>query len=113
MTVRQRGVVLLLAAAGLGLGCTGSDAAPAAPRTHVIVVDKMQFGSVPRGIRVGDTIEWANNDLFRHNAIARDGSFAVDLPPRSKRRMVVRKAGTVRFYCSFHPAMQGSLAVAK
>ena len=112
MTVRKRGSLLLLAAAGLTLGCTGSDAAPAA-RTHVIMLDKMQFGPVPRGLRLGDTIEWVNADMFRHNATARDGSFAVDLPPRSKRRMVVRKAGTVRFYCTFHPAMQGSLAVAK
>ena len=90
----------------------GSPAA-AAPHTRVIVVDKMKFGPAPATVRPGDIIVWDNRDVFRHNATARNGSFAVDLPPGSKGRTVVRRTGAVAYNCTFHPGMTGILKVAK
>lgn len=84
----------------------------AAPKTHTIVMDKMKFGALPAGIRAGDTILWVNRDLFRHTATAKDGSFAIDLQPGKSGRTVVKKAGSIPFFCKYHPGMKGSLAVA-
>ena len=50
----------------------------AAPRTHVVVIDKMRFGAMPTGVRAGDRISWINKDMFRHTATANDGSFNAD-----------------------------------
>jgi plastocyanin len=83
--------------------------AAAAPATHRIVIDKMKFGPVPANIHVGDTILWVNHDMFRHTATATDRSFDVDLPPSSSRPMIVGRAGTISFYCRFHPGMKGSI----
>ena len=85
--------------------------AQAAPRTHVVVMDKMKFQSVPASVRRGDTILWENRDMFRHTATAKNGAFNVDLAPGAKGKTVVRKAGEVAFVCKYHPGMRGVLKV--
>lgn len=86
--------------------------AAAAPRTHVIVMEKMKFGAVP-AVKTGDTILWVNKDMFRHTATARNGAFNVDLAPGAKGKTVLRKAGEFAFICKYHPGMRGVLKVAK
>ena len=81
-------------------------------RTATVVLDKLAFGAVPSNLRVGDTIVWINRDLFRHSATA-IGHFDVDLPPASRRRMVLRRAGVFPFTCKFHPGMKGVLKVGR
>lgn len=73
----------------------------------------MAFGPVPADLRVGDTIEWVNNDIFLHSATARDKSFDVDLKPKAHVRIVLKKAGRIAFYCRYHPGMTGILVVSK
>lgn len=84
----------------------------AAPQTHVIVIDKMKFGAVPANIRKGDTVLWVNRDIFRHTATAANKSFDVDLPPKTRKRMTVRTAGSIAFICKYHPGMRGVVRVA-
>ena len=95
---------------GLAVLLLSSPAIAAAPRTHVVVIDKMKFGPVPT-VQPGDTIIWVNKDMFRHTATARNGSFNVDLPPNSRGKTVIRAKGTLPFYCKYHPAMTGTLKV--
>ncbi len=83
-----------------------------APREHVIAMANMRFGPVPSGIRAGDTILWVNRDIVPHTATARDGSFDMVLAARQSRRMTVRRAGRIAFYCRYHPMMEGMLTVA-
>jgi plastocyanin len=77
------------------------------------VIDKMKFGQVPSGVRVGDTIVWLNRDLFRHTATASDRSFEIDLPPAKSGRMILRRPGSFAFFCRFHPGMRGQLVVGR
>jgi plastocyanin len=92
----------------------GSVAARAAPvRTHTIVMDNVKFGPAPAGLKVGDTIVWDNRDLVPHTATARDGSFDVVIQPGHSAKTVMHKAGTIAFYCRYHPDMKGSLVVAR
>jgi plastocyanin len=88
-----------------------SPPAVAAPRNHVVVIDKMKFGAIPAGLHAGDRITWVNKDLFRHTATATDGSFNVDLMPGAKATAVVRKAGAIRVMCRYHPGMRTTLKV--
>ena len=91
----------------------GFPADAAQPRVHRIVMANMRFGPVPAGIRAGDVILWVNRDMVRHTATARDGSFDVDLPARQSQRMTVRRAGSIAFYCRYHPGMRGILVAAR
>lgn len=81
-----------------------------AHRVHVIVIDKMQYGPMPTDVRVGDIVEWTNKDILEHSATARDGHFDVDLKPGASGR-ITATAGTLAFFCKFHPTMTGTLVV--
>ena len=84
--------------------------APPAPQVHVIVVDTMQYGPMPTGVRAGDIIEWVNRGILEHTVTARDGRFDIDLKPGATVRMKAT-AGTVEVYCKFHPTMVATLVV--
>src|SRR5438045_2118892 len=97
---------VLLAAAVLASGVLSASAAE-----YTIVIDKMKFGPVPEVLHPGDTIVWQNDDLFRHSATAKDKSFDIDLPSKSSATMIVGQAGSVPFFCKFHPGMTGTLVI--
>ena len=90
-----------------------SPPAAAAPRTHVVVIDKMKFGPVPQAVRAGDRIRWVNRDMFRHTATAKQGGFDVDLPPGATKVTTVGRAGTFAVICRYHPGMRATLRVSK
>lgn len=87
--------------------------AAAAPRTHQVIIDKMKFGSIPAGVRVGDRLLWINRDLFRHTATAPGAGFDVDLPAGSRKLSVIRKAGAFAVTCRYHPGMRATLKVGR
>src|SRR4051812_6748849 len=61
--------------------------------------------------KVGDTIEWINRDIFAHTATARNGDWDVTMPPKKTVTSVLKKAGTIEYYCRFHPNMKATLTV--
>jgi plastocyanin len=85
----------------------------AAGRTFPLTIRQMAFAAAPAGLRVGDTIEWVNDDIFLHSATSKDGGFDVTLKPKAHVRMRLSRAGTFPFICRFHPGMGGRLVVAK
>src|ERR1700748_876237 len=62
--------------------------------------------------KVGDTIELINKDIFAHTATARNGDFDVTMPPKKTVTFVLKKAGTVEYYCRFHPNMKATITIA-
>ena len=101
---------LLLALAGAALSAVP---ASAAPRVYTVTIQQMTFGPTPAGLRVGDVVEWVNNDIFVHSATARDKSFDVELKPKARVRMTLKQAGTLAFFCRYHPGMTGRLVVVR
>lgn len=83
-----------------------------APKEYTVVMANMSFGRLPAGVKIGDTIIWVNRDTVPHTATARDKSFDVRVQQGQSVRMTVRKAGSIPFYCIYHPAMRGILGVA-
>lgn len=81
-------------------------------KTLRIVLENVGFGPVPADARVGDVIDWVNRDFVAHTATARDGSFDIELPPGKAVALPLRRAGTVKFYCRYHPNMTGELTIA-
>jgi plastocyanin len=87
-------------------------AVPAHAETIQIVIENLVFTPSEVSAKVGDTIEWVNKDVFAHTATARNGNFDVNQPPKKTVTSVLNKAGTVEFYCRFHPNMKGVLKIA-
>jgi plastocyanin len=86
-----------------------SGAASAA--TIQISMDKLEISPAMASARVGDTVEWVNKDALVHTATARNGDFDVNLPPNKTVSSVLKKAGTVDYYCRFHPNMKATLKI--
>ncbi len=99
-----------LLAATAGFAPASATSTMQAQRVHVIVIDKMAYGPMPTDVRVGDIIEWVNHDILEHSATARDGRFDVDLKPGASGR-ITAVAGTLAFFCKFHPTMTASMVV--
>ena len=95
----------------LALALVGS-AVPAHAETIQIVIQDMVFAPAEVSAKVGDTIEWVNKDVLAHTATARNGDFDVNPPPKKTITSVLQKAGTVEYYCRFHPNMKAALKIA-
>ncbi len=96
-----------VAALMLGAACI-----PARAATIQISMENLEISPSAVSAKVGDTVEWVNKDVVAHTATARNGDFDVMLPPGKSGTFVLRKAGTVAYYCRFHPNMTATLAVA-
>ncbi|MBR0933956.1 cupredoxin domain-containing protein [Bradyrhizobium jicamae] len=90
----------------------GAMAVPAHAATIQIVMQNLVISPSEVSARVGDTIEWVNRDIVAHTATARNGDFDVMLAPKKTGSAVLKKPGTVDYYCRFHPNMKAMLKIA-
>ncbi len=79
--------------------------------TIEVTIEKMAFSPAEVEVKIGDTIEWVNKDAFVHTATVK-GGWDVQLPVKKSSSIVVDKAGTLDYYCRFHPNMKGRITVA-
>ncbi|WP_027579590.1 cupredoxin family copper-binding protein [Bradyrhizobium sp. Ai1a-2] len=103
----QRGRFGLIA----GVLSLAATAVPAHAATITIVMENLVVSPAEATAKVGDTIEWVNKDVFAHTATARNGDFDVMIPPKQTVTYVLKKAGTVDYYCRFHPNMKAMLKI--
>jgi len=80
--------------------------------TIQITMENLVIAPAETSAKVGDTVELINKDIFAHTATARNGDFDVTMPPKKTVTMVLKKAGTVEYYCRFHPNMKATLTIA-
>jgi plastocyanin len=85
----------------------------AAAETIRVNVDKLAFTPAEISARVGDTIEWVNTDFLAHTATARSKEWDVMIAPNKTGRVILKRAGSVEYYCRFHPNMSGRISVAE
>ena len=90
----------------------GAMAVPAHAATIQIVMENLVVSPAEVSAKVGDTVEWINKDVFVHTATARNGDFDITMPPKKTVTSVLNKAGTVEYYCRYHPNMKAVLTVA-
>ncbi|MGX9424530.1 MULTISPECIES: cupredoxin domain-containing protein [Bradyrhizobium] len=87
-------------------------AVPAHAATITIVMENLVVSPAEATAKLGDTIEWVNKDVVAHTATAKNGDFDVTIPSRKTVTYVLKKAGTVDYYCRFHPNMKAILKIA-
>jgi len=84
---------------------------PADAATIQITMENLVISPAEASAKVGDTIEWINRDIFAHTATARSGDWDVTIPPKKTVTSVLKKAGTMEYYCRFHPNMKAKLTI--
>jgi len=80
--------------------------------TIQISMENLVFAPAEVSAKVGDTIEWVNKDIFAHTATARNGDWDVTIAPKKTATLVLKKAGSIDYYCRFHPNMKATMTVA-
>ena len=103
--MRLRRILPIAAALSLGMLVSAHAA------TIQISMENLVISPSETTAKVGDTIEWNNKDIFAHTATARNGDFDVTLAPKKTATLVLKKAGTVDYFCRFHPNMKATLVV--
>lgn len=80
-----------------------------------VTIAKLVYEPAEITIHVGDTITWVNNDPIAHTATAVKNApgrpWEVMLPPGKSGTMQMMTAGTIDYYCRFHPNMKARLIV--
>jgi plastocyanin len=78
-----------------------------------VKIDKVAYTPAQISAHVGDTVEWVNADIVAHTATARDKAWDVMILPNAKKSVVLKAAGSIEYYCKFHPNMIGQITVAQ
>ena len=103
MSAPRDRLVSMLVAVSLGCG-------PAYAETVRVTIDRLVFSPAVVKAKVGDTIEWVNNDILAHTATVK-GDWDVVIPPKQSATLVIKKGGEVEYYCRFHPNMKARIDV--
>lgn len=97
------------------LSCNRSPASAAAPPlkpvVHTVVVEGMKFQPESLTVQSGDTVIWANKDLFPHTATSKGhfDSQVIDAAKSWEFKASVR--GEFAYVCAYHPTMTAMLRV--
>jgi len=83
----------------------------AAAKVIRIEIDRIAFAPADVTAEIGDTIEWANNDFVDHTATARSGDWDLEIPAGATAQVEADRAGSLEYFCRFHPNMQGKITV--
>ena len=102
------GSVAAIAATGFGL----ANATTLTPTKHTVVIKKFRFMPDRITVRVGDTVEWINQDLAPHTATADAGDWTTEMLKKGQSNTVTVTADmTGSYFCEFHPKMKGEVKV--
>lgn len=78
-----------------------------------IKMQNIQFSPKATSVKVGDKVTWTNDDNTDHNVTADSGaSFkSKDFGNGATFSFTADKAGTIKYECTIHPGMTGTLTV--
>ncbi len=90
-----------------------SEQAPGTTAGAKITMKDIEFQPSDKKVKVGDTVTWVNEDAVEHDATATEGAdFKSELFGKGKTfEWKAEKAGTVKYVCTVHPGMEGTLTV--
>jgi len=126
-------VAFLLAAAACGSNNSNSSAAPSSTGTTGGTTTTTTTGAtttvnIPIGaagltttayapnpvtIKVGDSVNWINNDSIAHTSTANNGTTfnSGTISPGGSFKTTFTTAGSFPYHCAFHPGMVGTVTV--
>lgn len=73
----------------------------------------MLFRPGALAVAVGDTVVWINHDIVPHTATAQGHWDTGSITRGNTGRHIPAKSGTLRYVCTLHPTMRGTLLIRK
>lgn len=79
---------------------------------HTAIIKNFEYQPRILTVKLGDTVEWKNEDIFAHTVTAVNKSFdSGSINPGGSWKFVARKTGSFNYFCTFHPNMKAELVV--
>jgi len=88
-----------------------SDAAVVVAGSTQVVIENSQFMPTDLEVKVGTTVEWVNKDSVDHTVTLENGDFDTELIVGATTTVTFNEVGEYRYFCQYHPGMQGSVIV--
>ncbi len=109
-------VYLVTASTFAGAAARGSAEHGSGPTTaakhHIILIRQVTFEPKVLTVRVGETVEWENEDIVAHTATSdRKGFDSKIILPGAAWTFTAKRKGTYSYTCTLHPNMRGKLIV--
>ena len=102
----------VLFANAIALSCMASAASALAGETVQVKITDLAFLPTEVTARVGDTIQWVNDDIVDHTATAtKGGEWDVMIVAWKQAEQQLTRAGEIDYFCRFHPFMTGKITV--
>jgi plastocyanin len=78
-----------------------------------IKMQNIAFSPKATTVKVGDKVTWTNDDTVDHNVTANSGADfkSKDFGKGGTFSFTPEKAGTIKYVCTIHPGMTGTLTV--
>jgi plastocyanin len=124
--LRTRSFLLALAAGLLLAACGSSDSKSSggvgssggggsSGGTGAVTMKNTAFEPGTTNAKVGEKVTWTNEDPFGHNVTATSGGDfkSGNFGQNKSFSFTPDKAGTIKYTCTLHPGMDGTLTVAK
>ena len=94
---------------------SGLSLTPAWSAEHTVSQKNKEFATKSLQVKVGDSVDFRNDDTFAHNVFSLSDVKSFDLgsyPQGQSRKVTFEKAGKVEVECSIHPNMRLAIEVA-
>jgi plastocyanin len=78
-----------------------------------VKMQSIQFAPKATTVKVGQKVKWVNEDSTAHNVTAESGADfkSKDFGKGASFEFTADKAGTIKYVCTIHPGMTGTLTV--
>ena len=86
-------------------------AAKPQPTTHTVTMEAVSYKPEVVTAKVGDSIVWVNKDPYSHTATATGTFDSKEMLPDKSFTFTATTPGEVRYVCTFHPTMKGTIVV--
>jgi plastocyanin len=96
-----------------GGGSTATSSAASSGGGVTIKMQNIQFAPKDTTVKVGQNVTWTNDDSTDHNVSADSGADfkSKDFGSGGTFEFTPDKAGTIKYQCTLHPGMTGTLNV--
>ncbi|HEX8102993.1 MAG TPA: plastocyanin/azurin family copper-binding protein [Solirubrobacteraceae bacterium] len=79
---------------------------------NTITMKNIEFSPKELTVKVGEPVTWVNEESIEHNAVAKSGEFKSELFGQGGTyKYKPTKPGTIKYVCTVHPGMEGTLKV--
>jgi len=110
--ISRRTVLIGSVAAYAVTGLSLASATTQTPTKHTVVIKKFKFTPDRITVRIGDTVEWINQDIVPHTATADAGDWDTEKLKKGESNSVEVAANmTGSYFCVFHPKMKGEITI--